>query len=83
MPHLGAGDLFCKGLDPLQAGCHISADAMCRHGMRWCFLLRMLGLLPGRACACSALKHCHASAGVHAVHQSYALPLCIYGEQLA
>ena len=69
MPHLCAGDLFSKGLDPLQAGCHISADAMCRHGMGWSFLLRMLCLLSSCACACacSALKLCHAYAGVHAV----------------
>ena len=70
--YLGAGDLFRKGLDPLQAGCHISADAMCRHGVDWGFLLRMLCLLSGCTCACSALKLCHASAGVHAVKLSYA-----------
>lgn len=55
-PHLSAGDLFGKGLDPLQAGCHISADAGRCHGMGWGLLLRTLRLLPRRSCACSALK---------------------------
>ena len=72
MPHLSAGNLFRQGLNVLQAGCHISADARCRHGMGWDFLLRMLGLLPSGACTCAALKLCHTSAGLHAVKLSYA-----------